>query len=88
MGCTFSSQNRQNNFCNYYCPICQQSGKTPNQGGRFFIINQYQYQCNGCNQIFEKYDIVISNFTEHVNVEIIEPPMACIQLVDEFSDTI
>ena len=85
MGCTMS---RQNNFCNYYCPICQQSGRIPNKAGRFFIISQYQYQCNGCDQIFEKYDEVICNYIQQATVEIVEPPLASIQVVDDFSNTI
>ena len=39
---------------NYDCPVCQQSGKLPNIAGRFFIINDKECKCNGCNTIFEK----------------------------------
>ena len=39
---------------NYNCPVCQESGKLPNIAGRFFIINQTECQCNGCNTIFDK----------------------------------
>ena len=40
--------------CNYYCPTCKKSGKIPNLAGRFFIINDKECQCNGCNTIFDK----------------------------------
>ena len=40
--------------CNYDCPICQQSGKTPNMAGRFFIINDTECKCNACNTVFPK----------------------------------
>ena len=39
---------------NYDCPVCQKSGKLPNIAGRFFIINNKECKCNGCNTIFEK----------------------------------
>jgi len=39
---------------NYNCPVCQESGKLPNIAGRFFIINQTECQCNGCNTVFDK----------------------------------
>jgi hypothetical protein len=39
---------------NYDCPVCQNSGKLPNIAGRFFIINEKECKCNGCNSIFEK----------------------------------
>jgi hypothetical protein len=51
MGARFSQQTKK---CNYHCPICKATGATPNIAGRFFIINETQCQCNGCNTIFEK----------------------------------
>lgn len=51
MGTTFSHQAKK---CNYHCPVCKASGSTPNMAGRFFIINETQCQCNGCNTVFEK----------------------------------
>jgi hypothetical protein len=48
------SHTQFSNPVNYDCPVCQQSGKMPNLGGRFFIINLKECQCNGCNSIFEK----------------------------------
>ena len=53
MGQRFSTIIPKNN-CNYECPVCAQSGKTPNLAGRFNIINEYECKCNGCNTIFEK----------------------------------
>ena len=44
------------NKCNYLCPICRLSGKTPNIAGRFFLINNDQCQCTGCNTIYNKND--------------------------------
>ena len=88
MGCNTSFL-RENRFCNYHCPICQQSGKTPNAGGRFFIINEFQYHCNGCNQIFEKYENIVNTILQsQAEVEVINPPIATIQIVNEFSDII
>ena len=40
--------------CNYNCPVCRSSGSVPNMAGRFYIINAYECQCNGCNSIFLK----------------------------------
>lgn len=40
---------------NYNCPICMEEGNLPNIAGRFYIINNNQYQCNGCNTIFPKH---------------------------------
>lgn len=48
------SQLSVTNKCNYLCPICRLSGQTPNIAGRFFIINDYQCQCNGCNTKYNK----------------------------------
>ena len=39
---------------NYNCPVCVDSGKLPNIAGRFFLINDKECQCNGCNTIFPK----------------------------------
>ena len=51
---TTSSLLIKNNNCNYNCTVCKASGKVPNMNGRFFLINDTQCQCNGCNTIFEK----------------------------------
>ena len=42
------------NKCNYNCPVCQKSGKTPNKSGRFFVINDTQCKCNACETVFPK----------------------------------
>jgi hypothetical protein len=49
-----SSSSKIHNPVNNDCPICKSSGKLPNIGGRFFIINETECQCNGCNTIFKK----------------------------------
>jgi len=51
MGNNLSSRAK---ICNYNCPKCKLSGATPNMAGRFFIINETQCKCNGCNTIFNK----------------------------------
>ena len=40
--------------CNYDCPVCQKTGKTPNMAGRFFLINDTQCKCNACETVFPK----------------------------------
>ena len=55
-----------NNLCNYDCPVCQKTGKTPNIGGRFFIIDEQFCQCNACHTMFEK-----SRFYKDVSGQII-----------------
>ena len=54
MGCALSSRINDIEPVNYNCPICQQTNKIPNRAGRFFIINENECKCNGCNTIFEK----------------------------------
>lgn len=54
MGQIYSSQRMQQKPVNYDCPVCKETGKTPNILGKFFIINLHECQCNGCNTIFEK----------------------------------
>jgi hypothetical protein len=58
--------NRTINPVNYNCPNCMGQGKEiiPNIAGRFFIINDTQCQCNGCNTVYPKsqfYKQVINN---------------------------
>jgi hypothetical protein len=43
-----------NNICNYNCPVCRKTGKLPNIAGKFFLINDTQCKCNGCNTVFDK----------------------------------
>lgn len=41
--------------CNALCPVCMcRPNAVPNIAGRFFIINNRECQCNGCNSIFDK----------------------------------
>ena len=41
--------------CNALCPICMyRPNAIPNMAGRFFLINDNECQCNGCNSIFSK----------------------------------
>jgi hypothetical protein len=40
--------------CNYDCPVCQKTGKTPNMAGRFFLINDTECKCNACETVFPK----------------------------------
>jgi len=45
---------KSQNPVNYDCPVCQKTGKLPNLAGRFFIINEKECQCNGCDTVFDK----------------------------------
>ena len=52
------------NPVNYNCPKCKESGRPPNLAGRFYIINDTQCQCNGCNSVYDKklfYKPVVTN---------------------------
>ena len=52
------------NPVNYNCPKCKQIGKTPNMGGKFFLINEYECKCNGCDSVYPKeqfYKRVVTN---------------------------
>ena len=55
MGQTISSLtiSYDQNPVNYFCVECRKTGKTPNIAGRFFLINETQCKCNGCNNIFD-----------------------------------
>jgi len=39
---------------NYHCPVCMERGNEPNLAGKFFIINETECQCNGCQTVFPK----------------------------------
>ena len=54
MGQCLSIKSYNQNPVNYNCPICKLTEETPNITGRFFLINDTQCQCNGCNTIFPK----------------------------------
>jgi hypothetical protein len=64
------SKNSSNNLCNYDCPVCQKTGKVPNIGGRFFLIDDEFCQCNACHTMFEK-----SRFYKDVS----EPPTPTVE---------
>jgi hypothetical protein len=54
MGQCLSSIKYNDNPVNYNCPVCKNTRKTPNITGKFFLINDTQCKCNGCNTIFPK----------------------------------
>jgi hypothetical protein len=54
MGQTNSSKKDSPKPVNYDCPICKETKRLPNLLGKFFIINEKECQCNGCNTIFPK----------------------------------
>ena len=39
---------------NYDCPVCKKLGKLPNLAGKFFLINEKECKCSGCDTIFDK----------------------------------
>ena len=56
---------RINNPVNYDCPVCMASNKLPNAGGRFFLINESECQCNGCNTKFDR-TVYYKSYTTNV----------------------
>jgi hypothetical protein len=42
------------NPVNARCPVCKETKKLQNLNGRFFIINETECKCNGCNTVFLK----------------------------------
>ncbi len=53
-------------YVNYNCPVCMRNtDAVPNSGGRFFIINETQCQCNGCGSVFKKSDYFV-DVTHHI----------------------
>jgi len=51
---------------NHNCPVCMEVGKNriPNKAGYFYIINDTECQCNGCNAIYPKskfYKVIVNN---------------------------
>jgi len=54
MGQCLSSIKYDDNPVNVKCPVCKETNKVPNLTGRFFIINDEQCQCNGCNTVFPR----------------------------------
>lgn len=48
-------------YVNYNCEGCMRNKNAiPNMGGRFFLINDTQCQCNGCGAIYNKTEKYIS----------------------------
>lgn len=42
-------------YVNYNCEVCMKDpAAIPNIGGRFFIVDKYRCQCNGCGTIYKK----------------------------------
>lgn len=52
--CLSLSIKYDDNPVNAECPVCKETKKVPNLTGRFFIINETECKCNGCNTIFPK----------------------------------
>jgi len=52
--CLSLSIKYDDNPVNVECPVCKEIKKVPNLTGRFFIINETECKCNGCNTIFPK----------------------------------
>ena len=48
------SMTHYENIVNANCPVCMKSGKLPNLVGRFYLLNDNECKCNGCNTIFDK----------------------------------
>lgn len=53
MGSTYSNYETR---VNYNCPVCMEKGLLPNLAGNFYLINDTQCKCNGCNTVFDKKD--------------------------------
>ncbi len=62
MGNKISNNLVEKNICNYDCFVCKESGKLPNIAGRFYLINEKECICNGCNTIFKKDKIYRTDF--------------------------
>jgi hypothetical protein len=54
MGQSFSKNVHNFNPVNYNCPVCRETKKAPNLAGRFFLIDDKNCKCNGCNTILPK----------------------------------
>ena len=54
------SKIKERNGVNYHCPECKKTKKTPNLVGKFVLINDHQFKCNGCNSIFDKNNVYSS----------------------------
>jgi hypothetical protein len=48
-------------YVNYNCEECMKPNNAiPNMGGRFFLINESQCQCNGCGTVYNKTEKYVS----------------------------
>lgn len=54
---SFLSKIKERDGVNYDCPVCKNTNKPPNLVGKFVLINEEQFKCNGCNNIFNKNSI-------------------------------
>jgi len=66
MGNRLGKLGNLNKPVNYNCPNCMRAGNNaePNLAGRFFLINEDECKCNGCNAVFPKsqfYKIVVDD---------------------------
>ena len=61
------------NPVNYNCPVCMSSNKLPNIAGRFFLINETECQCNGCNTVFDKKHFYKKQLVNAINVKLEKP---------------
>jgi hypothetical protein len=71
MGQTASSYAQ--NPVNYDCPVCMSSGSLPNIAGRFFLINDTECKCNGCDTVFNKSRFYKPHSLNAVNVRLEKP---------------
>jgi hypothetical protein len=49
------------------------SNKLPNIAGRFFLINESECQCNGCNTVFDKKHFYKKQVVNAINVKLEKP---------------
>ena len=45
---SYLSKIKERNGVNYHCPVCKNSGKTPNLVGKFIEINEHQFKKGLC----------------------------------------
>jgi hypothetical protein len=60
---------------NYNCPVCMNSNKLPNRAGKFFLINETECQCNGCQTIFQKKRFYKPYVLQAINVKLEQPTL-------------
>ena len=67
---SYLSKIKKRDGVNYDCPLCKKSGKVPNLVGKFELINDQYFKCNGCNSIFNKNVIYqLSKNNEKITLE-------------------